>query len=330
MTTEHHYLFLLEESPVPSQLSRSIGLVVVTLLSVIACFVLLYLGQYAQFGPPPQQLRVEVIVFLGVLFTGFVFPFLRLLESKSVVIVIALFVAVVTTFALTRLTITSPTTELPLQGTWAYLLAPFVALGLSLFMQKTLRERASLWVAVLVYGICTVLANYTLDSFIPVPLQIPVLEFTGQINVGTLFFGMIFTQRDRIHQFGRKYAYWAIGLAVIANVLAALYLQTPWRFIAVSFLALSLSELTDTEVYQRFIRRNWWTRVATSNAVSIPIDSTIFTVLAFFGEAFATPTWMMQVIITDILVKLIIGFIVALGVWQTRKVDVATSQFTKI
>jgi queuosine precursor transporter len=315
---------------VSSQLSRSIGLVVVTSLSVVASFVLLYLGQYAQFGPPPQQLRIEVIVFLGVLFTGFVFPFLQRLESKSLATVVALVASVIVTFALTRLTIASPTTELPLQGTWLYLLAPCVALALSRIMQTMLRERALLWVAILVYVVCTVLANYTLDSFIAVPLQIPALEFTGQINVGTLFFGMIFTQRDRIHQFGRKYAYWAIGLAVIANVLAALYLQTPWRFIAVSFLALSLSELTDTEVYQRFIKRNWWMRVATSNAVSIPVDSTIFTVLAFFGETFATPTWMVQVIITDILVKLMIGFIVALGVWQTRKVNATSSRLTKI
>jgi hypothetical protein len=194
---------------VPSQLSRSIGLIIVTLLSVVACFVLLYLGQYAQFGPPPQQLRVEVIVFLGVLFTGFVFPFLRRLESKPIAMVIGSLVAVLTTFALTRLTILSPTTQLPLQGTWLYLLAPFVALGLSLVMQTTLRERASLWVAIVVYVICTVLANYTLDSFVPVPLHIPALEFTGQINVGTLFFGMIFTQRDRIHGFGRKYAYFS-------------------------------------------------------------------------------------------------------------------------
>lgn len=314
----------------PSQLSRSIGLVVVTLLSVVACFVLLYLGQYAQFGPPPQQLRVEVIVFLGVLFTGFVFPFLQRLESKSVTIVIALILAALTTFALARLTIASPTTHLPLQGTWLYLLAPFVALGLSLVMKTTLRERASLWVAILVYVVCTVLANYTLDSFIPVPLQIPALEFTGQINVGTLFFGMIFTQRDRIHAFGRRYAYLAILFAIVANVVAAWYLGTPWRYVVVGFLALGLSELTDTEVYQRFIKRSWWTRVATSNAVSIPIDSTVFTVLAFLGETFATPSWMVQVIVTDILVKLIIGFIVALGVWQTRKVDVTASQLTNI
>jgi queuosine precursor transporter len=319
---------------VPSKVSLSVGLIVTTLLSVLACFVLLYLGQYAQFGAPPQQLRVEVIVFLGVLFTSFVFPFVSRLEpstmttSKTTALAVAILAALALTVALTRLTVSSPTTQLPLQGSWTYLLAPVVALGLALIMQTTLRERASLWVAISAYVVCTVLANYTLDSFIPVPLHIPALEFTGQINVGTLFFGMIFTQRDRIHTFGRKYAYLAISLAVVANVLAAWYLATPWRFIAVSFLALSFSELTDTEVYQRFIKHSWWTRVATSNAVSIPIDSTIFTVFAFLGEVFATPTWMIQVIITDVIVKLLIGFMVALGVWQTRKTDVSVSSPT--
>jgi queuosine precursor transporter len=300
--------------------SKSIvGLVLTTLLSVLACFVLLYLAQYAQFGPPPTQLKVEVIVFLGVLFTSFVFPFLRRLGPTKLFGVLVSFVAAIAlTFALTQLTIVSPTTQTPLMASWLYLLSPVVALALSWLLHGILRDKAALWVAISTYVVCTVLANYTLDSFIPVPLNIPALEFTGQINVGTLFFGIIFTQRDRIHTFGRKYAYWAIGLAVIANVVSAYYLQTPWRFIAVSFLALTLSELTDTEVYQRFIRRSWWRRVATSNAVSIPIDSTIFTILAFVGEAFATPTWMIQVIITDIIVKLIIGFVVALGVWQTR------------
>jgi queuosine precursor transporter len=310
---------------VPSQLSRFIAFTIVTSLSVVACSMLLYLGQYAQFGTPPQQLRAEVIVFLGALFTGFVFPFWRGLKLKSVSVLVALLVALFTTFALTRLSLISPTTQLPLKSTWFYFLAPLVALGLSWLLQAALRERAALGVAILVYVVCTVLANYTLDSFIPVPLRIPALEFTGQINVGTLFFGIIFTQRDRIHQFGRKYAYLAVVLAVIANVLAAWYLGTPWRYIAVGFLALGLSELTDTEVYQRFIKQSWWTRVATSNAVSIPIDSTIFTVLAFLGEAFATPTWMVQVIVTDILVKLVIGFIVAIGVWQGRRTEVKVS-----
>jgi queuosine precursor transporter len=303
----------------------SVGLILTTSLSVLACFLLLYLSQYAQFGPPPTQLRLEVIVFLGVLFSGFVFPFLK--RANVVAILLALSAALALTFALTRLSLLSPATQTPLTGSWWYFLAPLVALVLSWVLNTALLEKAALWVAILTYVVCTVLANYTLDAFIPVPLQIPALQFTGQINVGTLFFGIIFTQRDRIHTFGRKYAYWAIGLAVIANIISAYYLQTPWRFIAVSFLALSLSELTDTEIYQRFITRTWWTRVATSNAISIPIDSSIFTVLAFWGEAFATPTWMIQVIVTDIIVKLIIGFIVALGVAQTRP-PAATSRGT--
>jgi queuosine precursor transporter len=309
---------------VPFSLLRFVGLLAVTFSSVAACAVLLYLGQYAQFSPPPEQLRPEVIVFLGLLFTGFMLPFWRQ-GARVPTLLVTLIVAGVTTLVFTRLTLTSPVSQLPLQGSWLYLLAPLTALGLSFVMQTILRERSALWAAILVYVVCTVLANYTLDSFIPVPLNIPALEFTGQVNVGTLFFGIIFTQRDRIHSFGRKYAYWAIGLAVLANVLAAWYLETPWRYIAVGFLALSLSELTDTEVYQRFIRQGWWTRVATSNAVSVPIDSTVFTILAFLGEAFATPWWMVQVIVTDILVKLIIGFVVALGVWQGRKTETKLS-----
>ncbi len=292
-------------------------LVAVSLLSVVACFVLLYLGQYAQFGPPPTQLRLEVIVFLGILFATFISPFLSR-ENTAVTILISLLACAGLAYALTQWSIPSPTTQTPLHGAMVYLLSPITAFAVALIAQ-TVTSRSTLWLAISSYIVCTVLANYTLDSFIPVPLNIPAINFIGQINVGTLFFGMIFTQRDRIHQFGRKYAYLAIGLAVIANIFAAWYLHTPWRFILVSFLALSLSELTDTEIYQRFIKRSWWTRVATSNAISIPVDSIIFTTRAFFGEAYATPTWMTQVIITDIWVKMIIGLIVALGIWIGRE-----------
>ncbi len=296
--------------------SQFFALLLVSLLSVVVCFVLLYLGQYAQFGQPPTQLRLEVIFFLGVLFATFVFPFLPKDDHVLLTIALSLIICTALSYTLSQWSILSPTTQAPLQGSMNYLLSPIAALLTAMIAQTIFKNRASLWLAISSYVVCTILANYTLDSFIPVPLNIPAINFIGQINVGTLFFGMIFTQRDRIHQFGRKYAYLAIVLAVIANIFAAWYLHTPWRFIAVSFLALSLSELTDTEIYQRFIKQSWWTRVATSNAISIPIDSIVFTVLAFFGEAFATPTWMTQVIITDILVKLVIGFIVALGIWR--------------
>jgi hypothetical protein len=295
--------------------SNPLPFILVSLVAVVACFILLYLGQYAQFAPPPTELRLEIIIFLGILFATFIAPFWPT-EDTLVVIIVSLIACALLSFGFSQWSIPSPTTQLALHGSLNYLLAPVVASLVAFIFQSSFKEQAQLYLAISSYVVCTVLANYTLDSFIPVPLNIPALNFTGQINVGTLFFGMIFTQRDRIHQFSRNYAYLAIALAVVANVMAAWYLQTPWRFIAVSFLALSLSELTDTEVYQRFIKRNWWTRVATSNAISIPVDSIIFTVLAFLGEAFATPTWMAQVIVTDIVVKMTIGLIVALGIWQ--------------
>jgi uncharacterized PurR-regulated membrane protein YhhQ (DUF165 family) len=301
--------------------SNPLPFILVSLSAVLSCFILLYLGQYAQFGPPPTELRLELIVFLGILFATFIAPFWPE-EDTFIVVIVSLIACALLSYGLSQWSVPSPTTQTPLHGSMSYLLSPIAAMFMAFVAQAFFRERTRLSLAISSYVVCTILANYTLDSFIPVPLNIPALNFTGQINVGTLFFGMIFTQRDRIHQFGRNYAYVAIALAVVANIMAAWYLQTPWRFIAVSFLALSLSELTDTEVYQRFIKRNWWTRVATSNAISIPVDSIIFTVLAFLGEAFATPNWMAQVIITDIVVKLVIGFIVALGIWQTKESEI--------
>lgn len=157
-------------------------------------------------------------------------------------------------------------------------------------------DRPELYGALVVYIGCTVLANFTLDSFIP-------LGDFFLINVGTFFFGVIFTQRDRLHRFGRGVVYRVILLAGVANVLAALAVGTPLRYVAVSFLALIVSESADTEIYQRLLNYRWIARVAGSNAVSAPLDTLLFTTLAFAGAPFATAAWMTQVIVTDVLVK---------------------------
>lgn len=165
--------------------------------------------------------------------------------------------------------------------------------------------------AMSVYTVATLLANYTLDAFLPFGPWFLV-------NVGTLFFGITFTQRDRVHRYGRPAVYAMILVAAIANVLAALALATPLRFVAVSFLAILVSEAADTEIYQRLLARRWWVRVASSNAVSAPIDTTLFTVLAFAGAPFATITWMLQVITTDIVVKYASGAVAALTLLRGR------------
>jgi queuosine precursor transporter len=167
------------------------------------------------------------------------------------------------------------------------------------------RPAAELYGAALVYIGCTVLANFTLDSFIPVG------DFF-LVNVGTFFFGVTFTQRDRLHRFGRGVVYRVIVIAAGANVLAALALGTPLRYVAVSFLAIVVSETADTEIYQRLLHRRWITRVAGSNAVSAPLDTILFTTLAFAGAPFASAAWMLQVIVTDVIVKYAASIVAAI------------------
>ena len=48
--------------------------------------------------------------------------------------------------------------------------------------------------------------------------------------------------------------------------------------------------------------------------MSAPIDTVVFTLLAFAGEEFATAGWLTQVIVTDVLVKYASGIVAALGV----------------
>ena len=168
-------------------------------------------------------------------------------------------------------------------------------------------ERPDLYGAALVYVGCTILANFTFDSFLP-------LGDFFLVNVGTFFFGVTFTQRDRLHRFGRSVVYRVIVAAAVANVVAALAVGTPLRYVAVSFLAILISETADTEVYHRLLHRRWLTRVAGSNAVSAPLDTIVFTTLAFAGAPFATAAWMTQVIVTDVLVKYAASLVAAITV----------------
>ena len=167
--------------------------------------------------------------------------------------------------------------------------------------------RTDLYGGASVFVVCTVLANFTLDSFVP-------LGDFFLVNVGTLFFGITFTQRDRLHHFGRPLVYRLILTAGVANVIAALSLGTPLRYVAVSFLAIVVADSANTEVYHRLLRRRWLSRVASSNAVAAPLDTIVFTTLAFAGAPFATLQWMTQVIVTDVLVKYAASMVAAITI----------------
>lgn len=129
-----------------------------------------------------------------------------------------------------------------------------------------------------------------------------------------IIYSLTFTWRDLVDkQIGKKATQYLIILAAVINVLMVLYFQfvimlppeaqwaaaggqTAWEFIfglvprivLGSVIAMVIAELVDTEVY------HWWTdgigkgkpqywRVFVSNAISIPIDSFLFPLIAFSG-----------------------------------------------
>jgi uncharacterized PurR-regulated membrane protein YhhQ (DUF165 family) len=85
-------------------------------------------------------------------------------------------------------------------------------------------------------------------------------------------------------------------------------------------LAIVLAETADTEVYQRLLRYPWLVRVAGSNAISVPLDTVLFSLVAFAG---VLPPWeIASLVFGEIITKYAIGAIAALWkdgrfVWQT-------------
>lgn len=146
------------------------------------------------------------------------------------------------------------------------------------------------------------------------------------IDAGTFAYPLAFTLRDLIHKAGGR---GAARLAIVggagANIamvlgirLAAalpadtsigetaaqtstygLMLNNSWRIVAASIIAQVVAELLDTEAYHRFVvkwgPRHQWGRVAASNAVSIPVDSLLFVLIAF--------GWQPEVVWTNIAFK---------------------------
>jgi uncharacterized PurR-regulated membrane protein YhhQ (DUF165 family) len=259
-------------------------------------FVAALLLALAQYGSaPPAVLPWPVLGLVGVLLAAPLSAAAAHLSTRTAVLTAAL--------AATLGALGAGSLDLPLRD----LATVPVALAVATALRALPGRRAELHGAALVFVGATVLANFTLDSFLPFG------DFF-LVNVGTLFFGITFTQRDRLHRFGRAVVYRVIALAAVANVLAAWSVGTPWRYVAVSFLVILVAEAADTEVYHRLLHRPWFARVAGSNAVSAPLDTVLFTVLAFAGAPFASAAWMTQVIVTDVFVKYGASLIAAITV----------------
>ncbi len=155
-----------------------------------------------------------------------------------------------------------------------------------------------------IYVIAVLVANYTATWFIPLPVF-------GMVSVGTMVFGITFTQRDRVHRYGRGPVYLMILVAALGMVLESMFLAVEWRIIVASFIAIVLSEAADTEIYHKLLHRSWIQRVTGSNLISIPLDSVLFNLIAFLGVF--QPSMLVAIIFGEIVVKFTTGAIAALG-----------------
>jgi uncharacterized integral membrane protein (TIGR00697 family) len=128
------------------------------------------------------------------------------------------------------------------------------------------------------------------------------------VDAGTLIYPFTFTLRDMVHKIaGIKVARLLIFAAAGINLFMAGLFQivallppdmqvgpqmefskvlTPvWRIVFASIVAEVISELIDGEVYQAWVNRLGvrlqWMRVLASNSISVPVDSAIFSLIAF-------------------------------------------------
>lgn len=154
------------------------------------------------------------------------------------------------------------------------------------------------YIYLIAYVASVLVANLLLDHFIELP-------FFGLLSYGTIFFAFVFTLRDHLHRYGLNFALLGIALALIVNTICAIYFEIPWRFLMASFIAILFSELMNTGVFEKLKARSWHVRVLASNAASVPIDSTFFTFIAFYG-IFELPM-MMEIIFADIVAKFLIA-----------------------
>ena len=287
----------------------AISYVLLTLLPTGVCALLLHLAGTSAGVAAGTDLPLSVIFLVGALFTSGTYALGKAVREQSGnlpgVITLAAALNLTLNYGLFRGMDASPT----------FILAPLTAMILGAVYPRLFGRRAPMLASMMVYVVCTLLANFTFDSFLRLPGY-------GLLSVGTLFFGVTFTQRDRVHGYGRGNVYRMILAAAGLNLLLSAFLGIPLRFLMAGFLAILIAEAADTEVYARLLQRSWPLRVLASNAVSIPLDSSIFTLLAFAGNPAFPPAVLVQIIFADILAKTVVGLLAAVRLWRPQRLAV--------
>ena len=152
------------------------------------------------------------------------------------------------------------------------------------------------------------------------------------MDAGTLLYPLTFTLRDLIHKKSdKKTSIHIVVIGAVMNLLMFLVffvvskmpadisvgqqnefgqvLVASWRIIIASIVAMLLSETVDTYIYEKVsnkFKKYQFMKVITSNFISVPIDSIIVTIIAFYG------TMPINVLISITLVNIFIKYAITI------------------
>lgn len=163
------------------------------------------------------------------------------------------------------------------------------------------------------------------------------------IDAGTLIYPLTFTLRDLVHKVAGLTAARAVIIisAAVNLLMAGLFaiigklqpdmavgsqiewtqvLSPSWTIVFASILAMVIAELIDTEAYRfwvkKFGERYQYGRVLASNAVSVPIDSFVFSIIAF-GLSLPMDV-VIAIMISNIVVKGLTSIVTAPAIYLIR------------
>jgi uncharacterized integral membrane protein (TIGR00697 family) len=103
-----------------------------------------------------------------------------------------------------------------------------------------------------------------------------------------------------------------------------------WGIVVASILAEVVSELIDTEAYQRWVdrfgERYQWGRVFTSNAIAIPVDSAVFVGIATALGVFAVEVaW--SIFWVNVVLKMLVTLVSIPWIYWVRPEPLSVSTY---
>jgi queuosine precursor transporter len=165
------------------------------------------------------------------------------------------------------------------------------------------------------YIAAIVLSNYFAKSII--------FDVNGLfiLTWGTLMFGIVFFLRDVLHKYGKNTVYISIFTALVLASVYNIWAGIDMRIIYASGIALLIGEIVDTELFEKIKTNNWASKSMRSNIVSVPLDTILFNLIAFYGTDMQNNIFGFTV--ADIVFKMLVaGFFTFVYYFSIKRGDV--------